>query len=209
MVTISITAEAFNEAQAFLRAVALNAWRNKSMALLAESLVEEWLNRKGFFTIRGVKHGIEEMDLLAIRHEERQVVIGWHVEVQVSFRPVTYIAKLNPDVARATNKARTAAGKRTPDEIETYAREWVQSKFTAEGKAKARDGLWPHVQWEYHLVHARVREPLELKVFQGEGVTCHTFRELLADLSRRKAHSFSGSAGGDLAEIVSYYNAPE
>jgi hypothetical protein len=179
------------------------------MALLAESLVEEWLNRKGFFTIRGVKHGIEEMDLLAIRHEERQVVIGWHVEVQVSFRPVTYIAKLNPDVARATNKARTAAGKRTPDEIETYAREWVQSKFKAPAKTKARDGLWPHVQWRYHLVHGRVREPLELKVFRGEGVTCHPFRELLADLSRRKGHSFSGSAGGDLAEIVSYYNAPE
>jgi hypothetical protein len=32
---------------------------------------------------------------------------------------------------------------------------------------------------------------------------------LLADLSRRKDHSFSGSAGGDLAEIVSYYNSPE
>ena len=28
------------------------------MALLAESLVEEWLNRDGYFTIRGVKHGV-------------------------------------------------------------------------------------------------------------------------------------------------------
>jgi hypothetical protein len=177
------------------------------MALLAESLVEEWLNRKGFFTIRGVKHGIEEMDLVAIRHEAGEIVVGWHVEVQVSFRPV--IAKLNPDVARATNKARTDASKRTPNEIETYAREWVQSKFKAPAKTKARDGLWPHVQWRYHLVHARVREPLELKVFQGEGVTCHPFRELLAHLSRGKTHSLSGSAGGDLAEIVSYYNAPE
>lgn len=35
------------------------------MALLGESLVEEWLNREGFFTIRGVKHGVGEMDLLA------------------------------------------------------------------------------------------------------------------------------------------------
>ena len=37
------------------------------MALLAESLVEEWLNREGYFTIRGVKHGVGEMDLLAVR----------------------------------------------------------------------------------------------------------------------------------------------
>ena len=46
-------------------------------------------------------------------------------------------------------------------------------------------------------------------MFQREGVTCHSFRQLLADLSRRKDHSFSGSAGGDLAEIVGYYNSPE
>lgn len=51
------------------------------MALLAESLVEEWLNRDGFFTIRGVKHGVGEMDLLAVRPQPDGRVIGWHVEV--------------------------------------------------------------------------------------------------------------------------------
>jgi hypothetical protein len=179
------------------------------MALLAESLVEEWLNRSGFFTIRGIKHGVAEIDLLAIRHEAETSVIGWHVEVQASFRPVGYIAKLTDDMVHASNRARTSAIERTPDQIGTCAREWVQSKFKADAKAKAREGLWPHVQWQHHLVHARVRERRELEVFQREGVTCHSFRGLLADLSRRKDHSFSGSAGGDLAEIVSYYNSPE
>ena len=37
------------------------------MALLAEEVVEEWLNRKGYFTIRGAKVGVPEMDLLAVR----------------------------------------------------------------------------------------------------------------------------------------------
>lgn len=32
------------------------------MALLAEELVQEWLNRAGFFTIRGVRLGVHEMD---------------------------------------------------------------------------------------------------------------------------------------------------
>jgi hypothetical protein len=36
------------------------------VALLAESLVEERLNRQNFFTIRGVKHGIDEIDLLEL-----------------------------------------------------------------------------------------------------------------------------------------------
>ena len=33
------------------------------MALLAEELVEEWLNRQGYFTIRGIKFGVHEIDL--------------------------------------------------------------------------------------------------------------------------------------------------
>jgi hypothetical protein len=37
------------------------------MAALAESLVDEWLNRQGFFSVRGVKHGVDEIDLLGIR----------------------------------------------------------------------------------------------------------------------------------------------
>ena len=44
------------------------------MALLAESLVEEWLSRSGFFTIRGVKHGVGEMDLLAVQHQPHGIV---------------------------------------------------------------------------------------------------------------------------------------
>jgi hypothetical protein len=106
------------------------------MALLAESLVEEWLNRNRFFTIRGIKHGLAEIDLLAIRHEADTSVTGWHVEVQVSFRPVGYIAKLSGDMARALNRARTDASARTPDQIETCASAWVQSKFKADAKAR-------------------------------------------------------------------------
>ncbi len=36
------------------------------MSLLAESRVEEWLNRQRFFTIRGLKQGMSEIDLLAV-----------------------------------------------------------------------------------------------------------------------------------------------
>jgi hypothetical protein len=69
------------------------------MALLAESLVEEWLNREGFFTIRGVKHGVGEMDLLAVRPQPQDAVVGWHVEVQASFRPIGYITRVAPQLA--------------------------------------------------------------------------------------------------------------
>ena len=37
------------------------------MAFLAETLVDEWLNRQGYFTVRGLKDGVSEIDLLGVR----------------------------------------------------------------------------------------------------------------------------------------------
>lgn len=57
------------------------------MALLAEELVEEWLNRNEFFTIRGIKLGYHEIDLLAIGFEDGKTICR-HDEVQASARPI-------------------------------------------------------------------------------------------------------------------------
>jgi hypothetical protein len=179
------------------------------MALLSESLVEEWLNRTGFFTIRGIKHGVGELDLLSIRREADGSITGWHVEVQSSFRPIGYIAKLTSELIGKGEKtrSRTSAVARSPEEVELCAREWVRAKFRANDKIRVREKLWPGIVWSYHLVHAVVREPRELTVFESEGVKCHPFHDVLSDLLRRGQGIFSGSAGGDLAEIVGYYNA--
>jgi hypothetical protein len=169
------------------------------MALLGESLVEEWLNREGFFTIRGVKHGVDEMDLLAVRPQQDGPLVGWHVEVQISFRPIGFIAKL-PKIG---SSSRLSARKRTVEEVEECAREWVRAKFCADTKVRMREQLWPGMEWSYHFVHANVRDRHELTVIEQERVTLHPFYQILSSLSKRG--SFSASAGGDLAEIVSYY----
>jgi hypothetical protein len=175
------------------------------MALLAESLVEEWLNRDGYFTIRGVKHGQGEMDLLAVRPESDGVV-GCHVEVTVSFRPIGYIAR---ESLKDSGRRGSHVRKRTPEQVTLYAHSWVDAKFRAPDKAQLRSQLWPGARWSFHLVHGVVRYPCELEVFASEGVICHPFHQLLSDLSQRDGRSFSGSAGGDLAEIVSYYKSHE
>jgi hypothetical protein len=72
---------------------------------------------------------------------------------------------------------------------------------------KTRNHLWPSVKWEFHLVYAEVREKREIEIFEQEGVKCHPLHDLLADLSKRGDQAFSGSAGGDLAEIVAYYGS--
>ncbi|SEQ13882.1 hypothetical protein [Nitrosomonas ureae] len=63
------------------------------MSLLSESLVEEWLNRAGYFTIRGVRYGVSEIDLLAVRYTA-QGIEARHVEVQISTNPISYISPL-------------------------------------------------------------------------------------------------------------------
>jgi len=59
------------------------------MALLDEQIVEEWLNSKQFFTIRGIRYGNNhETDLLACKLQGNEVEC-WHVEVHVSYIPVS------------------------------------------------------------------------------------------------------------------------
>src|SRR5258708_30053948 len=138
------------------------------MALLAESFVEEWLNRQGFFTIRGVKHGVREMDILAIRHEPSGRVIGWHVEVQVSFRPVGYICKLTNEIVGESNRKKTSAKQRTDREIDICAAEWVEQKFFAKKKRAAREQLWPGLNWGFYFIHGVVREKNELEKIRSK-----------------------------------------
>jgi hypothetical protein len=168
------------------------------MSLLAESLVEEWLNRKGFFTIRGIRHGAGEMDLLGIRHEPSGSITGWHVEVQASFRPIGYITK---------SEELGYVKRRTQEQVEVCVRGWVGKKFRAKEKVQVRERLWPDINWEFHLVHAVSKHPEELVVFQHQGVKCHPFSKLLDELTCPAERTYSGSAGGDLAEIVGYYKS--
>lgn len=178
------------------------------MSLLAETLVEEWLNRQGFFTMRGIKDKVQEIDLLAIRPEQDGSVTGWHVESQVSFRPVGYISKLSKEIAVEPGRSRSSARKRTPQELEQCVAAWVDLKFRSATKRKIRSQLWPGIKWSFHFVHAKVKDPAELKCIAGAGVKLVPFMRLLYDLceQEREGHTgFSGTAGGDFAEIVGYF----
>ena len=59
------------------------------MALLAEQLVDEWLYRNGFFTLRGIKSGVHEIDLLGVRMSKRRLKVGTPNARSASGRSVT------------------------------------------------------------------------------------------------------------------------
>jgi len=120
----------------------------------------------------------------------------------VSFRPIGYIAR---EPAGSAGGRGSHVRKRTPEQVRAYATGWVEAKFRAPDKVRLRADLWPGVRWSFHLVHGVVRYPDELEAIVSQGVVCHPFHALLSDLSERGGRAFSGSAGGDLAEIISYY----
>ena len=82
--------------------------RGDFMALLAEEVVEEWLNRQGYFTIRGIRLGVDEIDLVAVMLRSGKTPDCRHVEVQASMRPVSYISKV-PKSACKTGRAANSA----------------------------------------------------------------------------------------------------
>lgn len=173
------------------------------MALLAETLVDEWLNRQGFFTVRGVRDGVSEIDLLGVRPGAGGLE-AWHVEVQTSFRPIGYIAPLAADQIDGFAKSRTSAKIRPPDVMEQAIDGWVSKKFSSRKKVQVRDRAWPGLNWRFVFVHALVKDERELTFIADRGVELVPFHKVLNELH----HGLSdvrGNAGTDISEIVEYF----
>lgn len=160
------------------------------MALLDEQLVEEWLNRKNFFTIRGLKTGVDEIDLLAVKHGA-DVNECWHVEVQVSFRPVGYVG------------GDTNARKRTEGELRGGVEQWVDKKFTSTRKIAKRNAVLPNAQWKYVFVHGVLRDEQELLHMQQLGVHLISYKQVLTELRDDEAAQ-SSSTANNIVELLRY-----
>ena len=174
------------------------------MALLAETLVDEWLNRKGFFTMRGLKHGVHEIDLLGIRLEEN-MHYAKHVEVQVSLRPIGYIAPLLPELVVGFAKSRTSAKKRTREMIRPCVEAWIEKKFSSLEKCRVRNLKWGNCDWQYIFVHGVVKDEFELEVMRDNGIETIPLFNILQDL-KHSPGSVTGGAGTDFAELIEYFN---
>jgi hypothetical protein len=169
------------------------------MALLAEELVEEWLNREGFFTIRGLKIGVHEMDLLAIRHTDKGIECR-HVEVQASVNPVSYLFRLSKVDQDARGIAATSSAKRSTEELERGADDWVMKKFDLPQKAKMRQRLAPG-PWTRELVVHRLKHPAELDLLRARGVVVHQLDDVLSDLMKGGS-VIERASGGDFLDLV-------
>jgi hypothetical protein len=168
------------------------------MALLAEEIVEEWLRRSGYFTIRGIKLGVQEIDILAIRHRAGKEPECRHIEVQASIRPVSFIS----NVPKALQKSGRAAGsaKRNVDELIVGVQEWVEKKFLRADKIALRKKLWPG-SWSNELVLNNVKAEDEVELIASHGITILKLATIVKQL-RSSGEVLASASGGDFIELL-------
>ncbi len=170
------------------------------MSLLGEEVVEEWLNRNGYFTIRGIKVGVDEIDILAIRplpdgrHECR------HVEVQVSINPVSYITKVPAVIRKQTGIGANNAKKRDTAELTQGVREWIEAKFNQPRKVELRNRLCSG-SWTRELVVGTVKHEEEISLLKEAGVRIHRLKDILSEMME-KPGIVKAAAGADLYDLM-------
>ena len=179
------------------------------MALLAEQLVDEWLNRKGFFTVRGIREGVDEIDLLGVRpsKDNSNKLEAWHVEVQVSFNPNAYISKLSKEHMKELGVSSKNSAKARPTELlQRTVADWVDGKFSKKRKKKMREDRWAGLDWQFKLVHAVAKYPVELEMIASHNIELVPLEIVLHDLEATDGE-MRGYSGTDILEIISYYDA--
>lgn len=169
------------------------------MALLAEEIVEEWLNRNGYFTIRGIKLGVQEIDLVALA-VRGTTIEARQIEVQASVRPVSYLCPLPKDAHKKTGRKPMSMKKRTPRELADGVKEWVNKKYHHDAKKRLRSALFQG-EWKYELVIHHVKFPEELKLIEKHGIKIHQLDDIVASLSGSQT-MVQSAAGSDLLELV-------
>lgn len=172
------------------------------MALIAEELVEEWLNRKFYFTIRGLKQGVHEMDLLAIRLDGDRIQ-RHHYEVSVSMNPVGYITSLTrADQAELGVNNSGSAAKRSELILRQSVEAWVEKKFRHPIRVAMRDKCLPGGEWEYVFVHGVANYPEELEMIRQCGVQTIAINGVIDDILAMKETLGTSSIGREIVDMI-------
>lgn len=160
------------------------------MARLGEEVIIEWLNCSGYFTMRSVKVGSSELDVLAIK----PLTVGGHhcrhIEVQLSSHPMSYITA-----------GSMGARKKTEEELKAAVREWVDKKFNRPRVAELRKSLCQD-DWSKEFVLWNVKYRNEVDEIERLGIKVWWLKDILEDMVNDKGAGRYSAAGRDLLALM-------
>jgi len=170
------------------------------MSLLGEEVVEEWLNRNGYFTIRGIKVGVDEMDLLAIRPLTDGKYECRHVEVQASINAISYITKVPEATRKQTSIAPHNAKRRDMEQLTQGVHEWIEAKFSKPNKVQLKNSLCPG-SWSRELVVGSIKHEEEIDLLRQAGIKIHRLKDILSEMTKI-SRPVKSAAGADLLDLM-------
>jgi len=170
------------------------------MSLLGEEVVEEWLNRNGYFTIRGIKVGVDEIDILAIRPLPNGKNECRHIEVTVSINPISYITKVPAAIRKQTGIGPHNAKRRDVALLTQGVHEWIEAKFNQLRKVQLRNSLCPG-SWSKELVVGNIKHEEELDLLRQAGITIHRLKDVLTEMIEKRT-TVKAAAGTDLFDLM-------
>ena len=170
------------------------------MSALGEEVVQEWLNRDGYFTIRGIKIGNDEIDILAIRPRPDGQCERRHVEVQTSINAISYITKVPAAIRKQTGIGAHSAKKRDLAQLTQGVHEWVDAKFNLPRKVELRQRLCPG-DWTKELVVGSIKHEEEVDLLKQAGLTVHCLEHIIEDICTRST-VIKAAAGTDLCDLM-------
>ena len=179
----------------------------KQMALLAEEIVEEWLNREGYFTIRGIKLGVHEIDILAIKLNGSEIEAR-HIEVQASSNPVSYFCQLSKRLRKKTGRSPQSTKLRSSEEINESVTEWLERKYYHKRKQELRQSLYPG-KWEFELVIHKVKYDDEIEVIKNKGIKVFYLSDVIKSISKSNSTIIQSAAGASLLELINFTDSKQ
>ena len=170
------------------------------MALMGEEVVEEWLNRNGYFTIRGIKIGVHEIDILALKPVPHGMHECRHIEVQISTNPIAYVSKVPKEIQKERGIGADNAKERPPHELRHGIAEYIEKKFNHPRKVQLRNRLYPG-NWTRELVVNIVKHPEELDLFREAGISILSLKKIVNEMVTSRT-LISAAAGNDLFNLM-------
>ncbi|MNN55741.1 hypothetical protein D3C81_1706320 [compost metagenome] len=87
---------------------------------------------------------------------------------------------------------------------------WTELKYTSDKKKKLREAIVGGADWQYWLVHGKVKDTNELDCIRAEGVKLTAIKDILQELTENNTeHSFSSASAGSLVELINLLNTEE
>ena len=161
--------------------------------------MDEWLNRTGHFTIRGIKLGVHEVDLLAVRFDPELGAICRHIEVQASMRPISYISRV-PKAEQKKGVAPNSAKTRSDELLAVGINEWIEKKFHHPKKIALFNSIFLS-KWTSELVLNVVKDERETELIRGHGIVVHRLPDIL-DQMNQNSNVIKSAAGADFIDLL-------